>query len=95
LEFERPQGGIAGIPSLLTCACPEAVGNKDFPLATQKSDDWIMEEVPPGVLATNVGRPLSGPDRQRVLDALRAQDRDRHIHEAWRTIEELATAAGQ
>ena len=46
----------------------QATGNKDLPFATQRSDDWKMEEVPLGVLgdevdATDLPRPAQ-PDHQ-------------------------------
>ena len=65
----------------------QATGNKDLPFATQRSDDWPMEEVPLGVLGDNVIRPLSRSDRSKIIQALREQDRDRRLKEAQRMIE--------
>jgi sialate O-acetylesterase len=65
----------------------QATGNKDLPFATQRSDDWPMEEVPLGVLGDNVTRPLSRSDRSRIIRALREQDRERRFQEAQQVIE--------
>jgi sialate O-acetylesterase len=53
----------------------QMVGHKDIPFATQRSDDWRMEEVP-----------LSG-DAGKILQALRAQDMERRLYEAKRFLE--------
>jgi sialate O-acetylesterase len=60
----------------------QATGNKDLPFATQKSDDWRLEEVPAGVLNEPVKLPLSRQDNARILEALRQQDRQRRTAEA-------------
>lgn len=65
----------------------QAVGHKDIPFATQRSDDWRMEEVPLGVLDANVPLPLSGGDANKIIQALRAQDTARRLEEAKRFIE--------
>lgn len=65
----------------------QAVGHKDIPFATQRSDDWRMEEVPLGVLDPNVPLPLSGGDANKIIQALRAQDTARRLEEAKRFIE--------
>lgn len=67
----------------------QAVGNKDLPFATQRSDDWRMEEVPSGALGESVSLPLSGSDRNKILAALREQDVQRRMNEAESTLEEL------
>lgn len=67
----------------------QATGNKDLPLATQRSDDWIMEEVPLGVFEEPPTLPISRGDRGKILQALREQDRDRRLREAERVVEEL------
>jgi len=64
----------------------QATGNKDLPFATQRSDDWKMEEVPLGVLGDKVTLPLSGSDRNRIIQALREQDKDRRLKEAEQVI---------
>lgn len=66
----------------------QAVGNKDIPLATQKSDDWKLEEVPLGVVEGEVALPLSGGDRNKIIQALREQDRERRVKEAEQVIKE-------
>ncbi len=68
----------------------QAVGNKDLPFATQKSDDWRMEEVPAGVHKADVSLPLSRQDSQRIIEALREQDRMRRLTEARRVIDSYA-----
>jgi len=65
----------------------QAVGNKDIPFATQRSDDWRMEEVPRGALGDDVKLPLSGADRNKVIQALRDQDTARRLQDAERLIE--------
>ena len=64
----------------------QATGNKDLPLATQRSDDWPMEFVPLGVLDDPVTLPLSRGDRNKILQALRAQDQARRLFEAKQVI---------
>ncbi|MGF1582805.1 MAG: hypothetical protein ACFCD0_26080 [Gemmataceae bacterium] len=66
----------------------QATGNKDLPFATQRSDNWKMSEVPLGVLGDDVTLPLSRGDRNKILQALRAQDRERLLKEAQMVIEE-------
>ncbi len=65
----------------------QATGNKDLPFATQRSDDWKMEEVPLGVLGEEVARPISGGDRNKIVQALREQDKQRRLKEAELFIE--------
>jgi sialate O-acetylesterase len=65
----------------------QAMGNKDLPFATQRSDDWIMEEVPLGVLGEDAAFPLSRGDSAKLIQSLREQDRQRRLKEAQRIIE--------
>ena len=65
----------------------QATGNKDLPFATQKSDDWKMEEVPLGVLGDEVTLPLSRGDKNKIIQALREQDKARRLKEAESVIE--------
>ncbi|HCS50985.1 MAG TPA: hypothetical protein DIW81_05240, partial [Planctomycetaceae bacterium] len=65
----------------------QATGNKDLPFATQRSDDWMMEEVPLGVLGEEVSLPLSGGDRNKIIQALRRQDTARRLKEAEKVIQ--------
>ena len=64
----------------------QATGNKDLPFATQRTDDWKMEEVPLGVLGGEATLPLSGVDRNKIIQALREQDRERRLKEAEQII---------
>ncbi len=64
----------------------QATGNKDIPFGTQRSDDWKMEEVPLGGTAI---LPLSGADRNKIIQALREQDRERRMKEAQLVIEKF------
>ncbi|MDB4680093.1 hypothetical protein OAE80_03825, partial [Planctomycetaceae bacterium] len=65
----------------------QATGNKDLPFATQRSDDWRMEEVPLGVLGEEVVLPISRGDRNKIIQALREQDKQRRLKEAEQVIE--------
>lgn len=65
----------------------QATGNKDLPFATQRSDDWMMEEVPLGVLGEEVSLPLSGGDRNKIIQALRRQDTERRLKDAEKVIQ--------
>jgi sialate O-acetylesterase len=65
----------------------QATGNKDLPFATQRSDDWKMEEVPLGVLGDEVTLPISRSDRNKIIQALREQDKERRLREAEQVIE--------
>jgi sialate O-acetylesterase len=65
----------------------QAVGNKDIPFPTQRSDDWRMEEVPRGVLGDGVSLPLSRGDQNKIIQALRDQDTARRLQDAERLIE--------
>ena len=67
----------------------QAVGNKDLPFATQRSDSWPMEEVPLGVLGNEVSLPISRSDRNQLLQALRDQDKERRIHDAKQLLKDL------
>lgn len=65
----------------------QATGNRDLPFATQRSDNWEIWEVPGGVFEAEVALPLSRGDRNKLLQALREQDRARRLDEARRVIE--------
>ncbi|MCA9246335.1 MAG: hypothetical protein KDA42_04440 [Planctomycetales bacterium] len=65
----------------------QATGNKDLPFATQRSDDWRMEEVPLGVLGNAVTLPISRGDRGKIIEALREQDKTRRLKEAELVIQ--------
>ena len=63
------------------------MGNKDLPVATQRSDDWDMGTVPLGVLEEEIVDTLTRPQRNRVLQALRKEDERRRIAEARAVLE--------
>ena len=67
----------------------QATGNKDLPFATQRSDTWVMEEVPLGVLGEQVTLPISRADRGKILQVLRQQDEDRLRMQAQSTLKEI------
>lgn len=67
----------------------QATGNKDLPFATQRSDDWKMEHVPVGIVDDNVTLPVSRSDQNRIIQALREQDRQRRVFEAKQILDEL------
>ena len=62
----------------------QSADHNDLPLATQRSDDWPMEDVPLGVLggeALENGQ-LGRGQRGKILQALRQQDLQRRLAEA-------------
>ncbi len=65
----------------------QLTGNLDVPFATQKSDDWRLEEVPAGIAADPSGNARA--DRGKILQALREQDKQRRIKEAELLLEAL------
>ena len=65
----------------------QATGFKDLPFPTQRSDDWLMEEIPLGVLEQPVARPVSRGDRGKIIRALREQDKQRRVMEATLVLE--------
>jgi len=71
----------------------QATGNKDLPFATQRSDDWRMEEVPLGALGDEVTLPISRGDRNTIIQALREQDNARRLQEAKQILEANGEAA--
>ena len=71
----------------------QAIGNKDIPFATQRSDDWKLEEVPLGILGDDVTLPVSRGDRNKIIQALREQDRLRRLKEAEMIIENNTESA--
>ncbi len=66
----------------------QATGNKDLSFATQRSDDWAMEQVPLDVLGDDVKRPISRGDQNKIIQALRDQDAERRLNQAEQYIEE-------
>ncbi len=63
-------------------------GHKDIPFATQRSDDWPMEDVPRGVLGGEVPEQLSRAQRNQILNALKLEDARRRLVEAELYIQE-------
>jgi sialate O-acetylesterase len=69
----------------------QANRNTDIPFATQRSDDWPLENIPFGVLGDDAPIQLDRQQRRKVEEALREQDLARRLHEARMLIE----ASGQ
>jgi sialate O-acetylesterase len=68
----------------------QSADHEDIPFATQRSDDWKMEEVPLGVLGDEPlpeGK-LSRAQRQKILNALRLEDIGRRLKDAQAFIDE-------
>lgn len=63
----------------------------DIPFATQRSDNWPLENIPLGVLADDAPTKLDRGQRRQLQEVLRQQDLERRIHEARALIE----ASGQ
>lgn len=55
---------------------------KDIPFATQRSDDWPLENVPLGVHEEEVTAKLDRQQKRKLTEALRKQDIERILHEA-------------
>jgi hypothetical protein len=67
------------------------VNSRQIPLATQRSDDWILEETPVK-FPTPQGMPekeARGYARSRIVKELELDDTERRIKEAEATIAEL------
>lgn len=73
----------------------QAVDNKDLPLATQRSDDWAIGEVPRDVLGAGVdgSGALSRQQWNRVREALKQDDVRRRVAEAKATLAKFGDAA--
>lgn len=59
----------------------QASRNSDIPFATQRSDDWPLENVPLGVLGDDVPAKLDRGQRRKLQEALRMLDIKRRIAE--------------
>lgn len=59
----------------------------DVPLATQRSDDWPLEQIPLGVLGDDTLLEIDRGQRRKLQEALRRQDLERRIHEAKALLE--------
>ncbi|MFT5104500.1 MAG: sialate O-acetylesterase [Pseudoalteromonas tetraodonis] len=65
----------------------QATGNKDIPFATQRSDDWKLEEVPLGVFKEELTDKLSRQQRSQIINELKMGDTRRRLLEAEQFIE--------
>jgi sialate O-acetylesterase len=66
----------------------QLTGNRDVPLATQKSDDWGLEEAPLSVVET-LDPENQRANRGKIINALKALDCSRRLKEAQFLIEIL------
>ena len=66
----------------------QAHHNTDIPVATQRSDDWPLENVPLGVLGDEPPIELDRSQRRQLSEALRKQDLERRLEEAHALIRE-------
>lgn len=64
----------------------QAEGNRDLPLATQRSDTWHMEEVPRGVLEGPESPSETRARRTAILEVLKGEDLRRRLFEARELI---------
>ncbi len=67
----------------------QATGNKDLPFATQRSDNWRMEEVPRGVVDAEAAEFNPRAAQGKIQQALREQDKQRRLKEAHEVIRSL------
>jgi sialate O-acetylesterase len=66
----------------------QAARTSDIPFATQRSDDWPLENTPLGVLGEEVPPKLDRGQRRNIVEALRKQDHERRLHEAQSLVNE-------
>lgn len=59
----------------------------DIPFATQRSDDWPLENTPLGVFGDDAPEKLDRGQRRQLQEALRMQDLERRLHEAEALID--------
>ena len=59
----------------------QADRNSDVPFATQRSDQWALEAVPPGLVEGEAPGKLDRAQRREQQEALRRLDRERRIRE--------------
>ena len=85
----NPRFQVADGFGALVHANLQAPGFTDIPFATQRSDNWRLDEVPLGVLGEDVELPISRGDRGKIVQALREQDKARRLREAELIIEKL------
>ncbi len=60
----------------------QARSHSDIPLATQRSDDWPMENIPLGIFGELAPEQLRRPQRNQLMETLRQEDLKRRIQEA-------------
>ncbi|MEO0474732.1 MAG: hypothetical protein AAF085_02005 [Planctomycetota bacterium] len=66
----------------------QLTGNRDVPLATQKSDDWGLEEAPLSVVES-LDPENQRANRGKIINALKQLDRSRRLQEAQLIIQVL------
>ena len=64
----------------------QAARHADIPFATQRSDDWPLENIPRGVLGAEAPETIDRGQRRKLMEALRQQDLQRRIHQAKQLI---------
>jgi len=60
----------------------QAARHTDIPFATQRSDDWPLENIPRDLLGAEAPVTIDRGQRRRLLEALRQQDLERRVHQA-------------
>ena len=73
----------------------QATGNKDLPVATQRSDSWDMGTVPLGVLEEPIEGKLTRGQRNAILQVLREADRQRAVRDARAILAEESEKEGK
>ena len=66
----------------------QAERTSDVPFATQRSDEWTLENVPLGVFDEEVAEKLDRGQRRKQQEALRKLDLDRRLHAARSLMEQ-------
>lgn len=66
----------------------QANRNSDVPFATQRSDDWQLENVPLGVLGETLPETIDRGHRRKIQEALTREDTRRRLNEAERFLKE-------
>jgi sialate O-acetylesterase len=66
----------------------QLTGNKDLPVATQRSDSWTMDELPLDLFGDDTSTTNARAQQGKILQALRLEDTRRRLREAELFIEE-------
>lgn len=66
----------------------QLTGNKDLPVATQRSDSWTMDELPLDLFGDETSAANARAQQGKILQALRLEDTRRRLREAELFIEE-------